>query len=112
MKRWVFAGVAVLCAGVGVGLWLAKTELRQSAGNLVLPPAVTPPAPPAPAVLADVVEVANLESLLEPRAGDVGGTPFDADPTTAPVSGTDAPGHIPPAIDAPAVAPMPREAAG
>jgi hypothetical protein len=109
MNRWVVAGVAVLCAGVAVGLWLAKAGPRRQAGNLELPPSAPPPAPPTPVVLADVVEVANLEPLLDPRAKDTEGAPFDADPTTVPISTPNVPDHIPPATDEPAVAPMPRE---
>ena len=111
MKYWVVGGVVVLCAGVGAGLWLAKAEPRHTSNLVLPPPAVTPPPRPAAlAVLTDVVEVANLEPLLDPRTKDAGGVPFDAAPITMPVSAPNAPAQIPPAADEPAVAPMPREA--
>jgi hypothetical protein len=61
-------------------------------------------------VLPAVVEVANLESLLDPREKDASGVPFDADPAaTTPITAPNVPGHIPPAADMPDLAPMPHE---
>jgi hypothetical protein len=100
MKRWIVGGVAVLCAGAGVGFWLAKTEPRDNAGRPELPPVVVSVPTPAAVVLADVVEVADLDALLDPRAKDTGGAPFETDPpATVPVSTPTTPERIPPAID-------------
>ena len=116
MKRWIVAGVGVLCAGACAGLWLARSEPNPTASRPAAPIVAEPatPAAPAPAVvLAEVVEVADLELLLDPRSKGGGGTPFDADvPAAVPVSAPAAPPVIPPAAhDEPAadVAAMPHE---
>ena len=102
MKRWIVGGLVAACAGVAVGLWLAQGETGKPANRPEPPPvAVAPPAvPPAPVVLADVVDVANLDPLLDPPAKDATGTSFDADPpATVPVSTPVVPDRIPPAVD-------------
>jgi hypothetical protein len=102
MKRWIVGGLAATCAGIGVGLWLARGETGKPANDSAPPPvAVAPPAvQPAPVVLADVVDVADLDPLLDPPAKDATGMPFDADPpATVPVSTPVVPALIPPAVD-------------
>jgi hypothetical protein len=103
MKNWVVGGLAVACAGVAVSLWLAQKETPQPAGQPEPPPvaAAAPAAPPAPpVVLADVVEVADLDPLLDPRTPGAGGEPVDPDaPAAVPVSTPVAPDRIPPAVD-------------
>jgi hypothetical protein len=101
MNRWIVGGLAVTCAGVAVGLWLAQRETPKPAGRPEPPVAVAPPAtPPVPVVLVDVIEVADLDPLLDPRAKDATGEPFDADPPVAvPVSTPVVPDRIPPAVD-------------
>ncbi|HSQ54827.1 MAG TPA: hypothetical protein VLM40_03705 [Gemmata sp.] len=97
----VVCGVTVLCAGVGVGMWLATGENFTRTGPVESPPVVTIPRDlPAQAVLAEVVEVANLDALLDPPAEELVGVPFDADPPkTAPVSSPATAPRIPLAVD-------------
>jgi hypothetical protein len=116
MKHWIAVGLAVACAGVGVGLWLAPGEAGKPAkGPAPAPVAVAPPAAPkTPVVLTEVIDVADLDPLLDPREPAATGEPFDADPPAAvPVSAPVAPERIPPAADdepvGAEVAPMPRE---
>ena len=101
MKRWIVGGVAVLCAGAGVGLWLAKMEPQEHAARPEYSlAAVNVPQPAAAVVLVDVVEVADLDSLLDPGVREADGVPFDADvPATVPISTANAPSTIPPAVD-------------
>src|SRR5690242_14684681 len=77
MKNWIVGGLAVACAGVAVGLWLARKETSEPAARPEPPPvaaAIPPAKPPAPpAVLADVVEVADLDPLLDPPSAGAAG---------------------------------------
>src|SRR5262245_13049013 len=108
MKSWIIVGLAAACLSVGAYLVTAKKPAPVVATTTGSPPAAaTPASPAAPVVLADVVEVTDLDPLLDPPAKPVAGVPFDADDATAPASAPAAPERIPPAVDEPAVAPLP-----
>jgi hypothetical protein len=99
MKNWIIGGLLGAC--IGVWLYLALIKHPESAPAAIQePPAVAAsPAAPAPAVvLAEVVEVTNIDPLLDPPSRPVIGVPFDAEPVAAPVSAA-APERIPPAVD-------------
>ena len=102
MKRWSICGLAVLGVGVGAGLYFTQTGSRQPVAQPE-PPVVTttePTTPVAPVVLANVVEVANIDPLLDPPAGELGGVPFETSPpATVPVSTPATPDRIPFAVD-------------
>lgn len=100
MQRWTIGGLAVACAGCGVYLLVAKPEAPAPAAPpevVVAPPA--PSAPPPPAVLAEVVEMTDLDPLLDPPTRADAGTPFDADPPAPTAAAAPAPAVIPPAVD-------------
>lgn len=68
-------------------------------------PTVAAPAPSGehetlkpPALLADVIELTDLDPLLDPPARPVGGVPFDAEPVV-PVQAVQAPERIPLSVD-------------
>src|SRR5262245_24778838 len=114
MNRWTLGGVVAVCVAFGVYFVVAKREpAAPPAGQPVVAarPPVPPAAPPAPVVLAEVIDVANIDPLLDPPARPVTGAPFDADPPAAPLAAP-ASIFIPPAVDdaLPEIAPMPREA--
>jgi hypothetical protein len=113
MKRWIIGWVVGACVGVGVYL-LVTRKPAAAPTNLPDAPAVAvaPATPAAPVVLAEVVEVTDLDPLLDPPAKPVVGAPFDAEPATVPVSVPNAPQRIPPAVNEPEIAPMPREVDG
>jgi hypothetical protein len=100
MKLLMIGGLSSAC--IAVSIYLATREMNAPApakAPETPPVAVAPPAtPPAPVVLANVVEVADLDPLLDPPAKTVTGVPFDADPVV-PVSAPTAPDRIPPAVD-------------
>jgi hypothetical protein len=113
MKHWMLGGVAVV--GVGVAVYFATTWTEPVPVPVHPPPppvvAAPPSVPPAPVVLAEVIDVANIDPLLDPPARPVTGAPFDADPAVVPARATTTvPIFIPPARedDALEVAPMPR----
>ena len=114
MKLWTIGGVAGAFSGLAGYLLLA----RNDAPRPVPPPvaatvAVASPAcPPPPAVLPEVIELADLDPLLDPPSRPVAGAPFD-EPPLAPAGATADPPFIPPAAEgsSAAVAPMPREVA-
>jgi len=117
MKSWIIVGLTAACLSVGAYLVTAK---KPTAGSVASPasqsrlqatppekPAAAPAKPAPPVVLADVVEVTDLDPLLDPPARPVVGAPFDAEAAVVPASAPAAPDRIPPAADEPAVAPLP-----
>ena len=57
------------------------------------------PQPPAPVVLAQVVEVTDIDGLLDPAPGEPTGAPFDAGEPTLPVNAPAPAPPIPPSAD-------------
>lgn len=101
MKNWVIGGLVAACAGLGMYL-VTKTDAPApvSAPKPEAPQvAAVEPTIPRAAVLAEVVEVANLDPLLDPPAKLPTGVPFDAEPATVPVTTAPVPTLIPPAVD-------------
>jgi len=102
MKR--FMAGATVWTFVGVVAYLSLTKTDTPTNTRSAPPqnthAVAPPAsPPAPpAMLADVVELTNLDPQLDPPIRPVGGVPFDAEPVI-PAVVAPAPERIPLSID-------------
>jgi hypothetical protein len=99
MKHWTIGGLVGAC--VGVSIYLLATQKPAPAPVIHQEPAATPAAPQAPrapVVLAQVVEVTDIDPLLDPPAKPVGGVPFDGEPTM-PVSNPPVPERIPPARD-------------
>jgi hypothetical protein len=99
MKHWTIGGLVGAC--VGVSIYLVATQKPATAPVAHQETAATPAqpqAPPAPVVLAQVVDVTDIDPLLDPPAKPVAGVPFDSD-STAPVSASPAPERIPPARD-------------
>ncbi len=124
MKRWVVGGAAVLAAAAVVGWYGATRRGPEVVVNAPATPEPAPtptvPAPAEPAVLARVVDVADIDPLLDPpaiptaegAAGPVLIAVGYEEPAPAPVVPRDVP-PIPPAAsddDDIEVAPMPREA--
>jgi hypothetical protein len=103
MKNRIIIGLLAAC--IGVWIYLASTKQAASVAVAVQEAAsapATPPAsaaPPAPVVLAEVVEVIDIDPLLDPPARPMAGVPFDAEPESAPISAPAAPARIPPAVD-------------
>jgi hypothetical protein len=102
MKHWMLGGVAAV--GLGVGVYFATTWTEPVPAPVLPPPAppvvsAPPAAPPAPVVLAEVIDVANIDPLLDPPAKPVTGAPFDAAPHVVPAGATTVPDRIPPAVD-------------
>jgi len=100
MNRFVTG--AVVWAFVGVVGYFAltrtdrpKPEAAPEVATSTVPPA-SPPAPPA--LLADVIELTDLDPLLDPPIRPVGGVPFDTEPVI-PAAVAPTPERIPLSID-------------
>ena len=96
MRKWLLIGGAGVVVGY-VAVYFAL-DVKPAPEPETEPP-VAAIAPAEPIVLADVVEVTNLDPLLEPRSAEPPGVPFDsAEPSElrAPVG---APVPIPSAAD-------------
>lgn len=109
MKGGIIFGLSAAC--IGLSLYLAMTKNEKPVpvtAPEVVARVTTPAKPPAPIVLANVVEVTDLDPLLDPPEKPIAGVPFDADPMTFPVS-VPAAAPIPHAADELEIAPMPRE---
>ena len=101
MKRFM-TGAAVWTF-VGIVAYVSLTKEPASPARPVIssvPTAVVlsenPPRPPA--LLADVVQLTDLEPLLDPPVRPVSGTPFDPE-AVFPAVVAPPPERIPPAID-------------
>jgi hypothetical protein len=111
MKHWVVGGLLAAAAGSGVYLVTMKKEAPAPAAPPEDPAvAVAAPAPLAPAVLPEVVEVTDIDPLLDPPApvdepAPAAGpilTALDPSPEPAPAHDPgSAPPVIPPALDIP-----------
>jgi len=105
MKPWMMGGLVAVFVGIGAYLMVTQKETPPFAENILQPPSIASsisPNPPAPIVLAQVVEVTDLDSLLDPPEKTPTGAPFDADATFTPVSAPNAPAvpdRIPPAVE-------------
>jgi hypothetical protein len=95
MRKWLLIGGA----GAVVGYVAVYFALDGTPAPDPEPQQPTATAPAEPVVLADVVEVTNLDPLLEPRAAESPGVPFD--PTDPPelIAPGAAPAPIPSATD-------------
>lgn len=95
MRKWLLiCGAGAVVGYVAVHFAL---DLSQPNPEPQPQPQTAAPARAEPVVLANVVDVTNLEPLLDPRTEEPGGVPFDAP-------------ELPPELAAPtrAVAPMPH----
>jgi hypothetical protein len=100
MKWWMIGGVATACVSLSVYLLMTKPDTPQMPETDDLPIATTTLIPPRiPVVLAEVVDVTDLDPLLDPPTRPVAGTPFDPDPPAAPVTTPGVPDRIPLAVD-------------
>ena len=109
MKSWIVGALVGACVGVVLYLVLSQKPVppQESRHKPVAPAPSAPAVPPAPVLLADVVEVTEIDHLLDPPAKPVSGEPFDGT-TPVPPSVPTGPERIPPAADGPVLAPMPR----
>ncbi len=115
MKRYIIGAMVWGIVGVVAYFAMPKpktpapTSPHQSETPVVAKTTKTPPI--SPVVLANVVDVADIDPLLDPPVRPAGGVPFDTEPLIIPISSSNVPNRIPladePAIE---VAPMPREA--
>jgi hypothetical protein len=93
MRKWLLicgTGAVVGYVAVYFALDLSKPNPKSEPQQ----PAAAP-APAEPVVLADVVDVTNLEPLLEPRTEGPAGVPFDAAAPSELSAPTRAPAPIP-----------------
>ena len=117
MKRFMIGGMVWAIVGTVAFFALRMTNApapapqQQPKARAVSPVSPTP-APKAPVVLADVVDVADIDPLLDPLTRPLGGVSFDPEPLIVPITSPGAPDRIPPAAEdcGPDIAPMPREA--
>jgi hypothetical protein len=111
MKRFLVGGLVWASVGcVTYFMWPASKKDAPVACDATPVAVVAPPVASPPVVLSDVVEIADLDPLLDPRVMPAGGIPFDAEPTPTPAPSPAVPLRIPLANDAaPEAAPMPRE---
>lgn len=111
MRLWMIGGVAAAWAGLGVYVLLANKNAPAPAAPEVAATVAPPADPPPPVVLADVIELTDLDPLLDPPDRPAAGVPFDETPAV-PADAAPDPAFIPPAADdsPAALAPMPREA--
>lgn len=108
MKSWIVGALVGACVGVVLYLLFSQKSVpsQESRHKPPSPPPAAPAAPPV--VLADVVEVTEIDHLLDPPAKPVSsGEPFDGTTPVLP-SIPAGPERIPPAVDGPVLAPMPR----
>jgi hypothetical protein len=112
MRTWVLGALVGACVGVTIYLVLKKPLPKPVAEQTSSAAVATLPAPVEPVVLAQVVDVADIDHLLDPPARAETGVPFDTEPATQPVTPPPTTGRIPPAVDEPEIAPMPRIATG
>jgi hypothetical protein len=79
MKTGIIVGLLTACIGLSLYLVEAKKPAAtpEAAPNV---PTTAASAPPAPAVLSEVVEVIDLDALLDAPPKPVAGEPFDAPP--------------------------------
>jgi hypothetical protein len=109
MKTWVVGALAGACVGVVIYLLLSSKPAPPADARLEPTPSpATAPAAPAPVVLAEVVEVTDIDHLLDPPAKPETGVPFDDGAPTLPVSAPAGSERIAPATEGPEAAPMPR----
>lgn len=99
MKRWMLGGFIGAFVGVSIYLYMTKKPATQPVPAQTAPAATKPVTTVEPVVLAQVVDVLDLDPLLDPPAKVTMGVPFDADPVTVPVSVPAAQDRIPPAVD-------------
>jgi hypothetical protein len=104
MKRWFIGCLVGMVAGIGAYLLVSQKQLPPVEKDLGPPTAGAPTEPtvPSPVVLAQVIEMADIDPLLDPPAKLPTGAPFDEEaastPATAPTKPT-VPDHIPPAVE-------------
>jgi hypothetical protein len=100
MKWWMIGGVATACVSLSVYLLMTKPDAPQMPEPDDLPITTTAAAPlKIPVVLAEVVDVTDLDPLLDPPVRPVAGIPFDIDPPVVPVTTPGVPDRIPLAVD-------------
>jgi hypothetical protein len=105
MKTWLIAGAVVGLAGVGVYLTTAHRPRPTEAVPPVSAPLAAEPTPPAPVVLAQVVDVTDIDALLDPPAIPASDPPAAGPMVTA--VGFDDPPAPPVPPPAAAVVPIP-----
>ncbi|MBN9118418.1 MAG: hypothetical protein J0I06_04515 [Planctomycetes bacterium] len=101
MRKWLMIGGTGAVVGY-VAVYLAL-DVKPAPEPGPEQPTVAA-APAEPVVLADVVEVTNLEPLLAPRSAEPTGVPFDA---AEPLEAAGGPRAIDPEPGAPTAAPVP-----
>jgi hypothetical protein len=100
MKWWMIGGVASACLSLSVYLLMTNHDAPQAPQTDDLPIVATAPiSPKIPVVLAEVVDVTDLDPLLDPPTRPVAGVPFDSDPPVTPVTTPGVPDRIPLAVD-------------
>ena len=100
MRYAAMTGLGAACVGLGAYL-LLRLSTPDAPAPLPAPAppaAVADPAPLPASVLAEVVDLADLDALLDPPARPDTGAPFDPAPAVVPASGP-APAVIPLAVD-------------
>jgi hypothetical protein len=104
MKRWFVGCVVGMVAGIGAYLLVSQKQSTPAQKDLGPPTTAAPTEPkaPSPVVLAQVIEMADIDPLLDPPAKLPTGAPFDEEatsmPVTAPTKPT-VPDRIPPAVE-------------
>ena len=96
MRKWLLIGGAGAVVGY-VAVYFALDVPPTPEPQPQQPAAATAPAEPV--VLAEVVDVTNLEPLLDPRTAEPAGVPFDVTDPPELTSPTSAPAPIPSAAD-------------
>src|SRR5580692_2393149 len=79
MKRWFIGCLTGMVAGIGAYLLVSQKQSSPVEKDLG-PPTTAAPAeqtPTAPVVLAQVIEMADIDALLDPPAKLPTGAPFD-----------------------------------
>jgi hypothetical protein len=104
MNRWLMGGLVGIFVGAGAYLMVSNKEMPPTTETVFPPPVVTATkasTPPVPLVLAQVVELSDLDPLLDPPAKLPTGVPFEVEgPSTLVFTPTDsAPDRIPPAVE-------------
>jgi hypothetical protein len=105
MNRWLMGGIVAVLASLTGFLIASRHQTPQLNESAIEPSTVAAPIspkPPEPVILAQVVETADIDPLLDPPAKAITGVPFDADVTlkqgTSPTESA-IPERIPPAVE-------------